>query len=123
MVKKMARKDLHKHAVWWHNMVSFIIFHQRSVKRFLVRLMIPPKGQMMMVQQLQLDLLQQLMMDHNASHVFLFYGSIIPAERTKLITYTMGQRREATATPVLKIPTCKSGLSKRDVLKPPFPLP
>ena len=37
-------------------MVSFIIFHQRSVKRFLVRLMIPPKGQMMMVQQLQLDL-------------------------------------------------------------------
>ena len=72
-------------------MVSFIIFHQRSVKRFLARLMIPPKGQMMMVQQLQLDLLQQLMMDHNASHVFLFYGSIIPVEPSKLITYTMGR--------------------------------
>ena len=53
--------------------------------------MIPPKGQMMMVQQLQLDLLQQLMMDHNASHVFLFYGSIIPVEPSKLITYTMGR--------------------------------
>lgn len=33
-------------------LVSFIIFHQRSVKRFLGRWMIPPKGQMMMVQQL-----------------------------------------------------------------------
>ena len=32
--------------------LSFIIFHQRSVKRFLKRWMIPPKGQMMMVQQL-----------------------------------------------------------------------
>ena len=36
------------------------------------------------------------MMDHNASHVFLFYGSIIPAERTKLITYTMGQAVSCT---------------------------
>ena len=56
--KKSTRTVQHKHAAsfWWHNMVSFIIFHQRSVKRFLVRLMIPPKGQMMMVQQLQLDL-------------------------------------------------------------------
>ena len=56
--EKTIRRVQHKHAAsfWWHNMVSFIIFHQRSVKRFLVRLMIPPKGQMMMVQQLQLDL-------------------------------------------------------------------
>ena len=30
------------------------------------------------------------MMDHNASHMFLFYGSIIPVKRTKLITYSMG---------------------------------